>query len=76
MFDGATVSTFLIVFREALEASLIIGIILTVLARLNQKKYFPIRNGPLLFEISVGLVGISTHSIQTDTHGSSEHHCS
>jgi len=33
-------STFLIVFREALEAGLIIGIILTVLARLNAKRYF------------------------------------
>ncbi len=39
--EGSLVTTFLIVFREALEASLIIGIILTVLARLNQKKYFP-----------------------------------
>jgi len=41
MLDGSTISTFLIIFREALEASLIIGIILTVLARLDQKKYFP-----------------------------------
>ena len=39
--EGSIVTTFLIVFREALEASLIIGIILTVLARLNQRKYFP-----------------------------------
>ena len=39
--EGSIITTFLIVFREALEASLIIGIILTVLARLNQRKYFP-----------------------------------
>jgi len=41
MLEGSIATTFLIVFREALEASLIIGIILTVLARLNQRKYFP-----------------------------------
>ena len=33
-------STFLVVFREALEAGLILGIILTVLSRLNAQKYF------------------------------------
>jgi len=41
MLEGSLITTFLIVFREALEASLIIGIILTVLGHLNQKKYFP-----------------------------------
>jgi high-affinity iron transporter len=38
---GHFFSNFLILFREALEASLIVGIILTVLSRLKQKKYFP-----------------------------------
>ena len=33
-------ATFLIVFREALEAGLIIGIILTALSRLNARHYF------------------------------------
>ncbi len=33
-------STFLVVFREALEACLILGIILTVLARLGARRYF------------------------------------
>lgn len=32
--------TFIVVFREALEACLILGIILTVLARLGAKRYF------------------------------------
>ncbi len=41
MDSGSILTTFLVVFREALEASLIVGIILTVLARLGQKKYFP-----------------------------------
>lgn len=41
MNEGMLLTTFLIVFREALEASLIVGIILTVLARMNQRRYFP-----------------------------------
>lgn len=41
MNEGTITATFLIVFREALEACLIVGIILTALARLGQKKYFP-----------------------------------
>ncbi len=40
MNEGAIFATFVVVFREALEASLIIGIILTVLARLGAQKYF------------------------------------
>ncbi len=39
--EANIVTTFLIVFRETLEASLIVGIILTLLARLNQTRYFP-----------------------------------
>jgi len=39
--DSTIGATFLIVFREALEAGLIIGIILTVLNRLSGRKYYP-----------------------------------
>jgi high-affinity iron transporter len=41
MDAGHFLANFLILFREALEACLIIGIILTVLDRLNQKRFFP-----------------------------------
>jgi len=37
--EGVIFSTFIVVFREALEASLIIGIILMLLYRLNAKQY-------------------------------------
>jgi high-affinity iron transporter len=40
MNEGAVFATFIVVFREALEAGLILGIILTVLARLNGRRYF------------------------------------
>lgn len=39
MFEGNLMATFVIVFREALEAGLIVGIILTVLARLQAMRY-------------------------------------
>lgn len=39
--EASVVSTFFVVFREALEASLIVGIILTVLARLKAMRYVP-----------------------------------
>ncbi len=38
--SGSVMAVFLVVFREALEASLIVGIILTALAKLNQQRYF------------------------------------
>ena len=41
MQDASIYSTFLVVFREALEASLIVGIILTVLSRLQESRYYP-----------------------------------
>jgi len=40
--QGTVLATFLIVFREALEAGLILGIILTVLVKLKQRRYFPL----------------------------------
>ena len=39
MTQGVVFSTFVVVFREALEASLILGIILTVLAKLGAMRY-------------------------------------
>ncbi|MBI4398355.1 MAG: FTR1 family protein [Candidatus Omnitrophica bacterium] len=41
MHEATLFSTFLVVFREALEASLIVGIILTVLAKLKDTRYIP-----------------------------------
>ncbi len=41
MVQGSFVAVLLIVFRESLEAALIVGIILTALSRLGQKRYFP-----------------------------------
>lgn len=57
MNEGTVTATFLVVFREGLEASLIVGIILTTLARLKQKKYFPhVFWGALLaVVVSIGL---------------------
>ncbi len=40
MSGDSLFSVFLVVFREALEAGLILGIILTVLARLNAARYY------------------------------------
>lgn len=37
---GGVFATFVVVFREALEVSLILGIILTVLSRLNARRYY------------------------------------
>jgi len=41
MWDGTLMATLLVVFRETLEAGLIVGIILTVLARLQAARYVP-----------------------------------
>lgn len=40
MDEGSFAAVLLIVFRESLEAALIVGIILTALSRLGQKRYF------------------------------------
>src|SRR3989339_501520 len=40
MLDLSFLSTFVIILRETLEASLIVGIILAILARKSEKKYF------------------------------------
>jgi len=41
MTDASTAAVFLVVFREALEAGLIIGIILTALYKLEQTRFVP-----------------------------------
>lgn len=48
---GTVFATFLVVFREALEVSLILGIIMTVLTRLNARRYY----GHVLFSSIVAL---------------------
>jgi len=41
METGFVFTTFVIMLRETLEASIVVGIILTILSGMNQKKYFP-----------------------------------
>ena len=41
MTDGTVVATGIVVFREALEAGLIVGIVLTVIARMRAMRYAP-----------------------------------
>ena len=50
------VATFIIVLREALEASLIVGIILTVLARLCARRYYSHVIGSTLAAIGLSVV--------------------
>lgn len=40
MDTSSLITTFLVVFRESLEASLIVGIILTLLGKMKQQRYF------------------------------------
>ena len=49
--NGSIAATFLIVFREALEACLVVGIIMTVLARLKQNRLFPLVIGSSMLAI-------------------------
>ena len=56
MNEGTVASVFLIVFREALEASLIVGIIFTVLSKLKQRRYFPHVIWSSVFAIGVSVV--------------------
>ncbi len=42
MPDGALMATFMIVFRETLEAGLVVGIILAMLSRLSAMRYAPL----------------------------------
>ena len=69
MSDGTFMATFVIVFRETLEAALIVGIILTVLARLGAMRYGPHvwASSALAVAVSI-LVGwvlsVTTQSIQ------------
>lgn len=68
MNQAGMAATFLVVFREALEAGLIIGIILTVLARLGARRYFShvIGSAVLAVGLSVG-VGLWLASLADTT---------
>jgi high-affinity iron transporter len=66
--NGSMITTFMIVFRESLEASLIVGIVLTVLARLKQSRYFPLvlasSGAAVLASLAAGavLAGLTSHA--------------
>src|SRR3990167_6861178 len=55
MNQGVVIAAFLIVFREALEASLIIAIILTTLSRLKQPRYYPYVYGSILAALGLSI---------------------
>jgi len=73
MNEGTIAATFLIMFREALEASLIVGIILTALSRLGQKRYFPHVIGSVLVAIVASVfAGIGLMSLTESVQGNME----
>ncbi len=55
LMDASFAATFLIIFRESLEAGLIIGIILTVLYRLQGQRYYPHVLGSVGLAVAVSL---------------------
>ncbi len=70
MSDASVFSTFLVVFREALEASLIVGIIMTVLSRLNASRYVtPVLVSTFLSVALSVLVGFITLSFFSQVKG-------
>lgn len=70
MIEGSFVATFMIVFRESLEASLIVGIVLTVLARLRQSRYFPhVLTSSLVAILASVLAGFALMSLTTQVRG-------
>jgi high-affinity iron transporter len=56
MNEGTVAATFVIMFREALEASLIVGIIMTALSRMGQSRYFPHVVGSAVAAIFVSIL--------------------
>jgi len=73
MDQGAFLSTFLVVFRESLEASLIVGIILTALHRLRQWRYCPHVLASIGLAILVSLfIGMMLMSMTTTAQGNLE----
>ena len=67
MNEGTVFATFVVVFREALEASLIIGIILTVLARSKAHHYFSTVIGSSLAAMALSFLAGSWLAGMTDT---------
>lgn len=53
--NGVVFSTFMVVFREALEASLIVGIILTVLSKLGAMRYASHVFGAIMMALGLSL---------------------
>jgi len=56
MLEGSLVATFIVVFRETLEAALIVGIILTMLSRLRAMRYAPYIWGSSLVAVGVSVL--------------------
>lgn len=54
--SGSLFATFVVVFRESLEASLILGIILTLLVRLGARRYFSHVIGSAIFAVVLSFV--------------------
>ncbi len=73
MSEGTVFATFVIVFREALEASLIVGIILTLLNRLKAHRYYSHVIGSsaaaIVLSVLVGMWLASLASSAQDTAG-------
>ncbi|MBI4340968.1 MAG: FTR1 family protein [Candidatus Omnitrophica bacterium] len=71
MMDATIASTFVVVFREALEAGLIVGIIVTMLSRLQAMRYAPpVWGGTLAAVVASVLVGwmLSVSTAATQEH--------
>ncbi len=70
MDTGSILTTFFIVFRETLEAGLIVGIILTLLAHMKQRRYFPHVLGSSLAAVLVSvLAGFALMSLTESAQG-------
>jgi high-affinity iron transporter len=73
MNEGTIAATFLIVFRETLEAGLIVGIILTTLVKLNQKRFIPYVLISTILAVGVSIVaGIALSALTESLQGNAE----
>jgi high-affinity iron transporter len=67
MVEGSVMATLVVVFRETLEAGLIVGIILTVLHRLRAMRYAPRVWSSVAAAVGVSLAGGWLLSIATES---------
>jgi len=68
--EGNFAATFIVVFREALEAALIVGIIMTFLLKLNARRYFPHVIASTVVAIGVSIVaGFWLHTLTSGLQG-------